>query len=146
MMASKNNIKIFIDFFHDASLKIRKEKPSFTRGKDGNLVKLALNKLSESQLEMLAVWFLAKKPKLKPTIGAMLSNAVLEELMRKIKDPNFWKELDEIYEKNFPRKVVEQAHYLPRQISLETIKEDKLAFSSGELMGLLFQNDNSKRK
>jgi len=121
----KNSIKTFIDFFHDASLKIRKEKPLFIRGKDGNLVKLALNRLSENQLEMLAVWFLAKKPKLAATIGAMLSRAVLEELTRKIKDPYFWKELDEIYEKNFPR-----------QTALENIKEDKRIFNADELSGL----------
>lgn len=102
----KNNIKIFIDFFHDASIRIRNEKPIFIRGKDGNLVKSALMQFSESQLEMLAVWFLAKKPKLKATIGAMLSGAVLEELARKIKDPHFWKELDDIYEKNFPRRTI----------------------------------------
>ena len=121
----KNSIKTFIDFFHDASLKIRKEKPLFIRGKNGNLVKLALNRLSENQLEMLAVWFLAKKPKLATTIGAMLSRAVLEELTRKIKDPYFWKELDEIYEKNFPR-----------QTALENIKEDKRIFNADELSGL----------
>lgn len=102
----KNNIKTFIDFFHGASIRIRNEKPIFMRGKDGNLVKSALMKFSESQLEMLAVWFLAKKPKLKATIGAMLSGAVLEELARKIKDPHFWKELDDIYEKNFPRRTI----------------------------------------
>ena len=123
----KHDIKLFIDFFNDASIKIRKEKPTFTRGKDGNLVKLALQKLSESQLEMMAVWFLAKKPKLKPTVGTMLSKKILEELMRKIKEPNFWKELDEIYEQNFPR-----------QTSLDDIKEDKRAFSDTELMELLF--------
>ena len=123
----KNDIKFFIDFFNDASIKIRKEKPQFIRGKDGNLVRLALKKLSESQLEMMVVWFLAKKPKLKPAIGTMLSNKVLDELIRKMKEPNFWKELDEIYEQNFPR-----------QTSLDDIKEDKRAFSDSELMGLLF--------
>ena len=123
----KHDIKLFIDFFNDTSVKIRKEKPLFVRGKDGNLVKLALEKLSESQLEMLSLWFLAKKPKLKPAIGTMLSKKVLEELIRKIKEPNFWKELDEIYEKNFPR-----------QIALEGIKEDKRAFSDRDLTELLF--------
>jgi len=102
-MKNDSNIKVFIDFFHDSCLKIRHEKPLFIRGKDGKLVKLALNKLSRSQLEMLALWFLAKKPKLRATIGAMLSKKVLEELLRKIKEPAFWKELDQIYEKNFPR-------------------------------------------
>ena len=39
---AKNEIKAFIDFFHDACQKIRKEKAVFERGKDGKLVKLAL--------------------------------------------------------------------------------------------------------
>ena len=96
-----NDIKKFIDFFHDASLKIRNEKPKFVRGKDGNLVKSALKTFSRQQLEMLACWFLEKKPKLSLSLGAMLSKNVLEELERKIKDPNFWKDLDKIHEKYY---------------------------------------------
>ena len=99
----KNDIKVFIDFFNDACLKIRKERPVFARGKDGNLVKLALKKFSRQHLEMLAVWFLAKKSKMQPKIGAMLSKKMVEELERKIKSPSFWKELDEIFEKYYPR-------------------------------------------
>lgn len=95
------DIKKFIDFFHDASVKIRREKPIFIRGKDGNLVRLALKQFSKQQLEMLAVWFLEKKRKLSPAIGAMLSKAVLEELDRKIKSPDFWKDLDKIHEKYY---------------------------------------------
>ncbi|KKT57392.1 MAG: hypothetical protein UW93_C0004G0007 [Parcubacteria group bacterium GW2011_GWC1_45_13] len=94
----KNDIKAFIDFFHDACLKIRKEKPKFARGKDGKLAKYALAKFSRVQLEMLAVWFLAKKPKLAPSMGAMLSSNVLLELEREIKKPSFWKDLDSILE------------------------------------------------
>lgn len=96
---AKNDIKMFIDFFHDACKKIRKKKAVFERGKDGRLVKLALKKFSRIQLEMLAVWFLAKKPKLQPKIGAMLSKNMLEELERKIRRPDFWKDLDMIFEK-----------------------------------------------
>ena len=96
-----NDIKQFIDFFYTASIKIRKQKPEFTRGKDGNLVKLCLKKFSRQQLEMLAVWFLEKKRKVSPTIGAMLSLAMSEELERKIKDPSFWKDLDKIHEKYY---------------------------------------------
>ncbi len=103
MKTPKNDIKVFIDFFNEACLKIRKERPIFARGKDGNLVKLALKKFSRQHLEMLAVWFLAKKLKLQPKIGAMLSKKMLEELERKIKSPSLWKELDEIFEKYYPR-------------------------------------------
>ncbi|KKS95135.1 hypothetical protein A3B05_03360 [Candidatus Giovannonibacteria bacterium RIFCSPLOWO2_01_FULL_43_160] len=105
MKIPKNDIKIFIDFFNEACLKIRKEKPIFSRGKDGNLVKLALKKFSRQHLEMLAVWFLAKKPKMQLKIGAMLSKSMLEELGRKIKQPNFWKDLDSIFEKYYPRQI-----------------------------------------
>ena len=102
---SKNDIKSFIDFFYDACWKIRKEKAVFERGKDGKLVKLALKKFSRVQLEMLAVWFLAKKPKLQAKIGAMLSKNMLEELERKIKHSSFWKDLDTIFEKYYPRQI-----------------------------------------
>ncbi len=105
MVIESNDIKGFIDFFHEACLRIRKSKALFVRGKDGSLVKAALKKFSRSQLEMLAIWFLVKKEKMSPTIGAMLSSVVLEELARTIEKPSFWKELDEMYEKYFPRET-----------------------------------------
>lgn len=98
-----NDIKKFIDFFHDACLKIRKEKPVFIRGKDGNLVKNALKFFSRQQLEMLAVWFLEKKKKVSPTIGGMLSLAMSEELKETIKKSSFWKDLDKIHEKYYKK-------------------------------------------
>ncbi len=100
-----NDIKSFIDFFHEATLKIRRQKAVFVRGKDGSLVAKALKTFSRSQLEMLAIWFLYKKEKMSPTIGAMLSKAVTEELERQLKEPGFWKEIDAIYEKHFPRET-----------------------------------------
>ena len=95
------DIKKFIDFFHDASLKIRNEKPKFIRGKDGNLINSALRIFSRQQLEMLAVWFLEKKRKLSPTIGAMLGKEMKEELERTIKKSSFWKDLDKLHEKYY---------------------------------------------
>ncbi|MBI2023736.1 hypothetical protein HYT01_04225 [Candidatus Giovannonibacteria bacterium] len=97
----KNDIKEFIDFFHDAVQKIRKEKAVFIRGKDGMLVKTALKIFSREQLESLALWFLYKKSKMSPTVGAMLSKAVLEELKETIKKPDYWKILDEIQGKYY---------------------------------------------
>jgi hypothetical protein len=118
-----NDIKVFIDFFHDASLKIRKKKPVFTRGKDGNLVRLALKSFSREQLEALALWFLYKKQKMSASIGAMLSKAVLEELKETITKSNFWKELDEIHGKYFePQK--EAIHKLRHFSELELNKYD----------------------
>lgn len=96
-----SDIKKFIDFFHDACLKIRKEKPKFVRGKDGNLVKQALNFFSRQQLEMLAVWFLEKKHKLSPSLGGMLGKEMTKELKETIKKPSFWKDLDKIHEKYY---------------------------------------------
>lgn len=91
-------IKQFIDFFSEASVKIRNEKPKIIHGKDGWLVKYALKKISVSQLEELALWFLSKKKSLSPTIGAMLSMSVLNTLQSDMQKPNFWKELNEIYD------------------------------------------------
>lgn len=109
----KSDIKEFIDFFHDASVKTRGVPALIVRGRDGRLTESALKKFSRSQLEMMAVWFLAKKTKLKPAIGTMLSKALMEELELKLKHHGFWKELDEIYEK-----------YYPRQMWLDELKKD----------------------
>ncbi|KKT42257.1 hypothetical protein A2W54_02875 [Candidatus Giovannonibacteria bacterium RIFCSPHIGHO2_02_43_13] len=102
----KNDIKEFIDFFHEASKKIRDVSPKIVRGRDGKLTERALKKFSRTQLEMMAVWFLAKKQKLAPAIGTMLSKALMEELELKLKNHAFWKELDEIYERYFPRQTM----------------------------------------
>jgi hypothetical protein len=101
----KNDIKEFIDFFHEASLKVRGVGAKIVRGRDGLLAKKALTKFSRQQLEMMAVWYLAKKPKLSPAIGTMLSKSLMEELERKFKDHAFWKELDEIYDRYYPRQM-----------------------------------------
>ena len=85
----KKDIKLFIDFFYDASIRIRGLRPVITRGKDGALIARALQKLTRSQLEMLCLWFLSKKKKLSPTIGAMLSLVVLDELVCAMKRPMF---------------------------------------------------------
>ena len=102
---AQTDIKLFIDFFHTATQRIRNEKALFVRGKDGNLVKLALRTFSRPQLEMLSIWFLAHKIKMQPTIGAMLSGAVMEELERQIARPTFWKDIDAVYEKYFQDRI-----------------------------------------
>ena len=101
----QKDIKVFIDFFNDASKKIRGGGAKIVRGRDGRLAEAALKKFSRTQLEMMAVWFLAKKPKLAPAIGTMLSKALMEELERRLQHHGFWKELDEIYEKYYPRQM-----------------------------------------
>lgn len=122
---AQSDIKQFIDYFHDTVKTIRNQKAVFVRGKDGKLVARALTIFSRPQLEMLAFWFLAEKPKLSPTIGAMLSNAVLEELERKIKDPRFWKDLDEL-----------SSRYYAESAERKNMKESKQMFSNKELFEL----------
>ncbi len=119
---TQTDIKLFIDFFHDATKRIRNEKAIFVRGKDGNLVKLALNVFSRPQLEMLALWFLAHKIKMQATIGAMLSCAVMEELEKQIARPSFWKDVDAIYDRYFERPTQPTA---PESFSLSDIQELK---------------------
>ncbi len=121
---ARHDIKLFIDFFHDTSLRVRKQKAVIVRGKDGKLVARALTIFSRPQLEMLALWFLAKKTKLSPSIGAMLSNVVLEELQRKIKTSYFWKELDEL-----------SANFYDKP-SVATISRKKQMFSPAEVLEL----------
>ncbi len=96
------DIKRFIDFFYETCQKIRREKPIITRGKDGNLVKLALKRLSLNQLEQLALWFLAKKTGLKATVGAMLSKKVLGNLEKDMGRGDFWREINQIYYQYYP--------------------------------------------
>jgi hypothetical protein len=119
---AQTDIKLFIDFFHDATKRIRNEKALFVRGKDGNLVKLALNVFSRPQLEMLALWFLAHKTKMQATIGAMLSRAVMEELEKQIARPSFWKDVDAIYDRYFERPTPSPDH---ESFSLDDIRELK---------------------
>ena len=118
-----SEIKNFIDFFYEGCKKIRGVKPLIIHGKDGKLTKLALEKLSLSQLEQLSLWFLEKKINLKPTIGAMLSKKVLEGLRNDINLPDFWKEIDELYERNFKIRKVAGTESLARKFRPFTFKQ-----------------------
>ncbi len=117
------DIKQFIDFFSEACVKIRNEKPRIIHGKDGWLVKYALKKISVSQLEQLSLWFLSKKKGLSPTIGAMLSTTVLDALQSDMDKPNFWKEINEIYD----------IYYKNPGISDELIKKFSIPFTPGQI-------------
>src|SRR3989344_3486225 len=99
----QSDIKRFIDFFCDAALRVRKQKPTIIRGKDGKLVKQALEVFSWQKLELLSGTFLAKKKKLPTSMGAMLASGVLEELSRKMRAPSFWHDLDILSDRYFPR-------------------------------------------
>lgn len=103
--AKKRNPDVFrfIDFFVKTGEKILGAKPIIVRGKDGRLVSHALRKWEVGKLETLAVWFLAKKKNLRPLIGTMLSGNVLEELEREINKSSFWKEINKLMDKYYPR-------------------------------------------
>ncbi len=97
------DIKRFIDFFCEACKRIRKEKPVIVKGKDGRLTKLALKKVSESQLEQLATWHLEKNRHMQATIGAMLAKKSLEILRNDMNRNDFWKEINASYDRHWPR-------------------------------------------
>ncbi len=98
-----SDIYRFIDFFVRTGEKILNKKPVIIRGKDGKLVSYALRRLSVSKLETLAVWFFARKKKLQPLIGTMLSVRVLDELTREMNKSSFWKEIDMLMDQYYPR-------------------------------------------
>lgn len=103
------NIYRFIDFFVRTGEKIRGEKPIIIRGKDGKLVSYALRRIPVGKLETLAVWFLARKKKLQPLVGTMVSHKVLEELEREINKSSFWKEIDALMDMYYPREATPSA-------------------------------------
>lgn len=94
----------FIDFFVRTGEKISGTKPLIIRGKDGHLISLALKRLPVEKLETLSVWFLANKKNLRPLIGTMLSQKVLEELEREMNKSSFWKDIDKLMDQYYPRK------------------------------------------
>ncbi len=61
--------------------RIRREKPTFERGKDGNLIKRALKHLTPFQLEMLFIWHLQENKKMQATIGAALCKEVIDSFL-----------------------------------------------------------------
>lgn len=101
--ATNPDIFRFIDFFVHAGEKILGKKPAIVRGKDGKLVSYALRRLPISKLETLTVWFLVRKKNLKPLIGTMLSTRVLEELTQEMNKSTFWKEIDTLMDRYYPR-------------------------------------------
>lgn len=61
---------------------IRKTKPVLVKYKDGNLLKLALEHLTEFQLELELVWFLENKKEMSPSLGAALCREVIRDFIR----------------------------------------------------------------
>ena len=61
---------------------IRKTKPVLVKHKDGNLLKLALEHLTEFQLELELVWFLENKKEMNPSLGAALCREVIRDFIK----------------------------------------------------------------
>lgn len=61
---------------------IRKTKPVLVKYKDGNLLKLALEHLTEFQLELELVWFLENKKEMNPCLGAALCREVIRDFIK----------------------------------------------------------------
>ena len=88
----------FINFFYEITEKTRGIKPIIT-GKDGKNLKrvLKLNILSSTELEQLALYFLANSyyKKFAPSVSTFLSSGILNGLANSLKNrEEFWKELD----------------------------------------------------
>ena len=61
---------------------IRKTKPVLVKYKDGNLLKLAFEHLTEFQLELELVWFLENKKEMSPSLGAALCREVIRDFIK----------------------------------------------------------------
>ncbi|GIW70343.1 MAG: hypothetical protein KatS3mg101_1090 [Patescibacteria group bacterium] len=91
--------KQFIDFWYETTQRTRGIKPVIT-GKDAKNLKIVLDMciLSQSQLEQLAVYFLAHPTfrQFSPSIATFLSAGILNGLMNRMNNSDgFWRELDE---------------------------------------------------
>lgn len=90
----------FIKFFYDTANKTRGFQPKFNI-RDGSQLKrvLGLNILSPSELEQLALFFLASSryKQFTPSIATFLSGGIMNGLINTIRNnPTFWKELDDL--------------------------------------------------
>jgi hypothetical protein len=124
-----NYHKQFIDFWHEIVQKTRGIKPIITAKDAQNLKRIiSMDILSQSQMEQLAVYFLAHYSfkKFSPSIATFLSSGILNGLLDRAKnDENFWKELDELTtryikqkEITIPKEMVEKLNQLKQKLSM----------------------------
>jgi len=95
----------FINFFYEITEKTRGIKPIIT-GKDGKNLKrvLALNILNSTELEQLALYFLANRyyKKFAPSVSTFLSAGILNGLANSLKNrEEFWKEMNQYTQQYF---------------------------------------------
>ena len=95
----------FINFFYEITEKTRGIKPIIT-GKDGKNLKrvLALNILNSTELEQLALYFLANHyyKKFTPSVSTFLSAGILNGLANSLKNrEEFWKEMNQYTQQYF---------------------------------------------
>jgi hypothetical protein len=99
-----------IQFFHDTTLKARGFKPDIG-ATDGAQLKrvLELEAIPEETLEKFMLYFLASSSFMTftPSLSTMLSAGVLNGLRNRIlNDPKFYKELDHLAERFYPKKAL----------------------------------------
>lgn len=87
-----------VRFFHDTTVRVRKVTPTWSPKETMHLKRvLAMNLMSQTQIEQLMLYFLAS-PRFKkfgPSMSVFFSAGIFNGLMNAMEnDPNFWKELD----------------------------------------------------
>jgi hypothetical protein len=114
---SPSDVKVFIDFFFNASQKIQGVKPMIAGGKEGMLIKNKLKHYNLERLQKLAVWYLSDRKQVKnqrngefewryryaPSISAMMSSAFFNDILKEEHNPEFLRRFSDIAPRIFGR-------------------------------------------
>ncbi len=149
--------KEFIKFFYDNCQRFRSIKPIITKADAKNLKRiLDLKILNQSELEQLAVYFLANRyyKKFSPSISTLFSSGIINGLMNNAKNNEiFWKELDsymtQINDKTDiePKKIITGLTQLKIILNnLQRAKDNKETATSIKSGGLLFKQTKMELK
>lgn len=110
---------------------IRKTKPVLVKNKDGQLLKHALQHLTEFQLELELVWFLQNKKEMSPSFGAALCKEVVRDFIKaSSREYGFYGNLERIalqYGNGRKMKTENEANAMSAMV--EALKKLKESFS-----------------
>lgn len=110
---------------------IRKTKPVLVKNKDGQLLKHALQHLTEFQLELELVWFLQNKKEMSPSLGAALCKEVVRDFIKaSSREYGFYGNLERIalqYGNGRKMKTENEANAMSAMV--EALKKLKESFS-----------------
>lgn len=110
---------------------IRKTKPVLVKNKDGQLLKHALQHLTEFQLELEIVWFLQNKKEMSPSFGAALCKEVIRDFIKaSSREYGFYGNLERIalqYGNGRKMKTENEANAMSAMV--EALKKLKESFS-----------------